>query len=324
MAKEVVDPELGGRVRMKVAVLFTVIAFLTAIQNHWSSLFAVELPTWNLQNSADAKAEDWVYLENDFLKVGFLKSHGGALAYLSTAKTDTNVLNHFDHGRLVQQSYYGDSDDSRWGEKPWRFNPVQGGDYRGRAAKLVEFKATETTAYARTLPRHWASGKLVEDCVMEQWAELDGPIVRMRYRFVYQGKKSHRARHQETPAVFVEPELKTLVTYEGSEPWTGGPLTRRSPGWPNEYVKLGEPWAAWVDDGGVGVGICVPGTEEATTYRFQGGRGSSCSYIAPLRTFALTPDLTFSYEAYLTLGSVEQIRSRFSELPRQSAKRVKE
>ncbi len=281
---------------------------------------ATELTGLRSQETRAKRSEEWHYLENDFLKVGFLKSHGGALAYLSKVGTDANVLNHFDRGRLVQQSYYGDSDDSRWVDKPWRFNPVQGGDYRGRAAKLVEFQATKTTAYARTIPRHWASGELVDDCVMEQWAELDGPLVRMRYRFHYQGEKSHAPRHQETPAVFVEPQLKTLVTYEGTEPWTGGPLKRRSPGWPNEYVKLAEPWAAWVDDRDVGVGICVPGTKEATTYRFQGGRGSSCSYIAPLRTFALTPDLTYSYEAYLTLGSVEQIRSRFSELPRENTK----
>ncbi len=158
---------------------------------------------------------------------------------------------------------------------------------------LSEFKSTDTTAYAKTVPRHWASGELLDECTMEQWVELDGPLLRVRYKFTYNGKTSHKARHQETPAVFVSPELSTLVTYTGEKPWTGAPLTRKSPGWPNEPVVLSESWAAYVDEDGNGIGVYVPGTTEATCYRFKGGSGSDCSYIAPLRTFALTPELSF-------------------------------
>jgi len=48
--------------------------------------------------------------------------------------------------------------------------------------------------------------------------------------------------------------------------------------------------------------------------QYQGGPGSDCSYIAPLRTFALEPDLQFEYIAYLTLGDVPTIRQRFQSL----------
>ncbi len=265
--------------------------------------------------SKDARrVEDWVYIQNAELRVGFLRSHGGAMGHLSMRNSDFNALNHYDHGRLVQQSYYGDADGSRWGDRPWRYNPVQGGDYKGNAARLVDFKSTDTTAYAKTIPRHWASGRLLEECTMEQWVELDGPIVRVRFRFTYNGTKSHEPRHQETPAVFVAPELTTLVTYTGPHPWSGGPLTRKVPGWPNEHAVLGESWAAYVDQEGNGIGVYVPGTSEATSYRFRGGSGSDCSYIAPLRTFALTPGLSFSYTAFFTLGDVETIRRRFVEL----------
>ena len=236
------------------------------------------------------------------------------MAYLSPRNSEFNVLNHYDHGRLVQQSYYGDEDGSRWVDKLWRYNPVQGGDYKGNAAKLVDFKSTDTTAYSKTVPRHWASGRLLEDCEMEQWVELDGPVVRVRFKFTYGGSKTHQPRHQETPAVFVSPKLSTLVTYSGKEPWTGAALTRKTPGWPNETVVLSENWAAYVDKDGNGVGVYVPGTTEATSYRFKGGSGSDCSYIAPLRTFALTPKLSFSYSAYFTLGNAEAIRDRFEQI----------
>lgn len=264
-------------------------------------------------NESDT-GEDWVYLQNAELRVGLLRSHGGAVAYLSSPSFDFNTLNHYDHGRLVQQSYYGDADESRWVDKPWRFNPVQGGDYKGNAANVIEFKSTETTAYVKTIPRHWASGKQLAECTMEQWVELDGPTLQVRYKFTYSGTASHQARHQETPAVFVSPRLSTLVTYAGDRPWTNAPLTRTTPGWPNEYVTLTENWAAYVGDDDIGLGVYVAGVSEATCYRFEGSDASSCSYIAPIKTFALTPGLTHTYTAYFTLGNVDTIRSRFSKL----------
>lgn len=260
------------------------------------------------------QGKDWVYIQNSELRVGLLRSHGGAIGHLSSRSSDFNHLNHYDHGRLIQQSYYGDEDGSRWVDKPWRFNPVQGGDYKGTAATVVEFSSTETTAYVKTVPRHWASGRLVDECMMEQWLELEGPILRVRFRFTYQGQTAHKARHQETPAVFVSPKLATLVTYTGEQPWTAAPLTRTTPGWPNQPAVLSESWAAYVGEDGKGVGVYVPGTSEATCYRFQGGSGSDCSYIAPLRTFALTPGLSFSYTAFFTLGDSETIRERFAKL----------
>lgn len=260
------------------------------------------------------KSKDWVYLENDHFRLGLLRSHGGAIGHLSLVGNNENLLNHYDHGRLVQQSYYGDADGSRWVKKPWRYNPVQGGNYKGTATVVNEFKSTETSAYARTTPRHWASGTLLTECSMEQWIELDGPVVHLRYKFSYNGSQAHKARHQETPAVFISPKLKTLVTYAGSKPWTGDTLNKHIPGWPNESVSMSENWAAYVDDQSDGIGIYVPGSTKATCYRYEGGQGSNCSYVAPLRTFSIKPGLTFSYRAYLTAGNIKAIRARFETL----------
>jgi hypothetical protein len=272
---------------------------------------AMALPQESTENK---QTEDWVYIENADLRVGLLRSHGGAIAHLSSRSSGINTLNHYDHGRLIQQSYYGDEDGSLWVDKPWRYNPVQGGDYKGNAAKVVEFRSTNTSAYVKTIPRHWASGKLIDECTMEQWVELDGPILRVRFHFNYNGSVAHVSRHQETPAVFVSPKLATLVTYTGDRPWTGAALTQKIPGWPNEAVVLSENWAAYVGEDGTGIGVYVPGASEATCYRFEGGSGSDCSYLAPLQTFALTPKLLYSYSGFFTLGDTETIRMRFSKL----------
>lgn len=262
-----------------------------------------------------AQEENWEYLENEHLRLGILLSHGGAIGYLSAAGSDHNVINHYDHGRLVQQSYYGDQDGSKWAAKDWRYNPVQGGSYTGTAAPVIEHtRLSPVSFYTKTTPRHWASGELLEECVMEQWIELKGPLVQLRYRFQYNGTKFHQPRHQETPAVFVDPDLATLVTYDGDAPWSGATLQRKTPGWPNEPVTLAENWAAYVNAEDWGVGIFVPGVTDATSYRYEGGSGSNCSYVAPLRTFGLAPGLVFEYKAYLTLGKVEEIRQRFSQI----------
>lgn len=86
--------------------------------------------------------------------------------------------------------------------------------------KVVEFNTTAASAYVKTGPRHWASGELLNECTMEQWVNLEGPILRVRFKLTYHGDTTHQPRHQETPAVFVSPRLATLVTYNGEKPWT--------------------------------------------------------------------------------------------------------
>jgi hypothetical protein len=203
---------------------------------------------------------------------------------------------------------------------------VQGGDWRGTPAVLSDWQSGVRKGvpwlWARTTPRHWANGALLPEVVFEQRLELRGDIVHTKFTMRYNGRNTHAPRHQEIPAVFVEPQFATLAFYEGDAPWSGAGLTRRQPGWPNEHVKLSENWAAYLDETDWGVGIYVPVASEATSYRFQGGGNSNCSYIAPITTFALKPDLVWQYDAYLTIGYLSDIRSRFTSLRAAEAKRT--
>ncbi len=118
--------------------------------------------------STSAGEPEWVYIQNDRLKAGVRKDAGACLGYFAGAD-GKNVLNSYDHGRFIQQSYYGKSDGSRWGARPWRYNPVQGGDYQGNASSLLEFRAESdrlTQGPARntgrpepsSLKSRWSSG----------------------------------------------------------------------------------------------------------------------------------------------------------------------
>ena len=258
--------------------------------------------------------KEWLYLHNDQIKVGLLKSHGGAVAYLSEIDSAQNVLNHYDHGRLIQQSYYGKRDGSSWDKKNWRYNPVQGGSYQGIPAKVIEIRKGKSTAYVKTTPRHWATGKLLTECEMEQKVTLEENLLKINFKFNYRGTTKHPIHDQELPAVFVSAEFENLVAYTGNEPWKNRQTSSRIPGWPNETLKMTENWAAYLNNEGRGLGVFVPGTVNATCYRYLGGNGSNCSYIAPLRQFALVPKLEFKYVAYFTLGTEKEIRSRFKRL----------
>lgn len=255
----------------------------------------------------------WHFLDNGKIRLGVKKSSGAGIGWISASGSELNLLDHLDHGRLIQQSYYGRTDGSLWVDKPWRWNPVQGGDYKGNAAELLELTADASSVKSRTRPRNWAGGELLADCEMTQHIRLEGAAVKVTFGFTYTGKESHPAVHQEVPAVFINPKFGTLVLCSAGDPWTGAPLERTQPGWPNENRKMAEPWAAYVDDKGQGIGLCVPIAKELTCYRFGSSpdAAGACSYFAPLVTFAVTPGLKFEYEALIALGSTEEIRAAF-------------
>jgi len=269
-----------------------------------------------MAGSGSGNANDWIYLRNSDLKVGIIKSSGAGIGYFSRAGSTRNLLNHYDRGRLIQQSYYGDVDGSKWVDQEWRYNPVQGGDYEGKSPPMPEITKDRQSLYARSIPLHWASGEKLSECLMEQWISLEGNVMHVRYVFTYNGAKAHAPRHQELPAVFLDASLDRLVTYDREAPWMNNRVTDLAPGPTNEYIKMTENWVAYVNRKGEGIGVYVPHVTEATCYRFRGKTGGdlNCSYVAPIRTFALTPGLRYSYHAYFTIGTVEEIRERFLEI----------
>ncbi len=78
-----------------------------------------------------------------------------------------NMLNSFDHGRYIQQSYYGDNDVSDWNGKPWCYNPVQGEVGKVNPLSCLKSQVDEYRVYAKTQPRQWASEEDVSDMLKD-------------------------------------------------------------------------------------------------------------------------------------------------------------
>jgi len=269
-------------------------------------------------------ANHYLFLDNGIVRLGIDLSSGGSIFSFGKATDGINLLNHFDRGRFIQQSYYGNADGSLWNKKPWRWNPVQGGDWKGSPAKLISCSVSTnaglpTALFSRSIPKHWASGEDITNAVMEQQITLTNALAHIRFRFSYTGATVHTPAHQELPAVFIDGTYTNLTFYSGARPWTGDSLTRVIPGWPNESKRTTEHWAAFVNDAGFGLGVFTPGTGDLTCYRYEGNRktgpaGAACSYFAPVRTLAITPGFTFEYDVWLTLGTTAEIRSRFQSV----------
>jgi hypothetical protein len=257
------------------------------------------------------------FLSNGELKIGVDLDSGGSIFWFSELPADRNLLNHHDRGRFIQQSYYGKPDGSKWVDKPWRWNPVQGGDYRGKPARVLETRQDKNGLYVKSVPVHWAGGEELGDCVMEEWISLRGKVAEIRFRFTYAGGDAHPPAHQELPAVFVDHALEDLVFYQGARPWTGAPLSREKPGWPNEARQADEEWAGYLGPDGRGLGVHFPGTTRLTSYRYPGPagpQGAGCSYFAPVRTMRIVPGFVHDYTLHLTIGSAPEMRERFGAL----------
>lgn len=272
--------------------------------------------------TAAEKQNEPYYLDNGMVRIGVDMTGGGSIFYFAQSKTRRNLLNHADKGRFVQQSYYGVKDGSMWGQKPWNWNPVQGGgssESGSFPAKVLEKKLEKNAIYIKSRPKHWATGEDIPDATMEEKIELNGKLAHITYTFKYTGSITHPSRSQELPAVFVDYELPNLVFYRGNSPWQNDTLSSVVPGWPNEPQTMTEEWAAYVDDKNWGIGVYVPGTNRMTTYRHKGNlvggeRGEACSYFAPIRKFSISPGLVFTYDVFLTIDDVENMRSAFYKI----------
>ena len=250
-------------------------------------------------------AANIVFIENEQIKLGMDMSSGGGICHFEDkADGKGNRINRFDRGRLIQQSYYGEHDGSTWAEKPWLWNPIQGGDYKGKPAPVLERKIEKDKAYVKSVGVHWASGEVLSDCVFEE----------------YSGNAEHPARHQELPAFFANGGMTDLYFYDGKKPWTNDtPKVRKDlKEVRNEYAKPTENWAAYIGADGRGIGLYFPASDEITYYRCEhpdkGETGVACSYFAPISTLSIKPGFTFEYEIFVKIGTLKEIREKFYSL----------
>lgn len=288
----------------------------------------------------DVYKSETAYIENDRFKIGCCLIWGGGLNYIEDKKDNDNsvknMLNDHDTGRLVQQSYYGTSESpyspGYYNGSTWGYNPVQGGDQYGNKSKLVDFSISEDSIYVKCRPLDWSKNDDATPSYMENVYKLEKDHIKVDNRFIdFSGYNHGKARHQELPAFYTISYLDTFTFYNGTKPWTDGQLTVKDdlPFWGDQSNKAqcyfnmrkgnSETWCAWTNSKkNYGLGLYTPSISIllAGRHAYNGSKNpsdSATNYVAPLITSLMQSYEPFQYSYYITAGSVDTIRSVFTQ-----------
>lgn len=265
------------------------------------------------------------FLDNGVIRIGVDLARGGAIHYLSESGSSNSVINVYDLGRYVQQSYYsgpqpyippGATVNPSWIDIGW--NPVQAGDSFNFPSQVLNSSNDGTTLYVKCTPKQWALNNWDSQCTMETWITLDANRAQVRCRLVNNRSDTtqYPARGQEQPAIYTVGTLHRLFTYSGAAPFTGEA--------PTQIINSGPPWAAWlstehwsalVNDQNWGLGVFHAGALAenggfAGTPGAGGPLNAATGYISPGYIDILDHDIVYEYEYTLILGDLfNDIRS---------------
>lgn len=249
-----------------------------------------------------------VFISNKHVKVGVDERRGGAICHISKASANSqNVINTWDTGRLLQQSYYGSSDGSSWNGRPWRWNPVQGGSWDNQSSELISInKVSETEIITKGHPRNWGGCQLCKDVIMTTHIKLvdDGRIC-VNCRMEYSGAQKQDRNVQEIPACFLSARFQQLV-YKDKTTRELVTVIPGPPGKKNLQKKADPTWAGYINpDTGEGVFLESPLATSLTAYRVDisgNPPDSNCSYMAPLLdNYQIRPGSCTEYTFTVTL-----------------------
>lgn len=272
------------------------------------------------------------YLENDELRIGMDLNLGGAVTFLGAKARPGNLINSADLGRQIQMSHYSGPWPFTVGDKKphptWAglgWNPIQTGDCYGNPSTVLEHRNDGREIYIRCRPMQWPLNNVPGDCLFETWTQLEGPLVRMRFRCTNrrEDKTAYRPCPQELPAVYTISKLSRLMAYTGEEPFTGAALTHLRndwrQGWPWVRFTATERWAALVGEDDWGLGVFKDDGGE-----FHGGihgdarsadpKHGSTAYVAPIHRENFDHNIVFEHETVLMVGGLDAIRRRFNAL----------
>lgn len=292
---------------------------------------------------------DLTYIENAKYKVGVRLAWGGALCYLED-KTCTidgvrNLINVYDVGRLVQQSWYMNGKNTgNYNGQVWKYNPVQGGDWNNNESRIIDVVMGQCSMYIKSQPMDWGSGSdgktyTISQSYMENWYTVYDNRLEVNNRFFdFSGINSTSAINQEIPAFYFIGYLNSFAYDAGSGDWGSTNIAYKTdlPFWGNnpsagDYnsnynaltrftVSGSETWGAWYNkDTGWGVGFYTPGVS-----RFISGRNdhsvygdtkspfsAGCSYTAAGKDCKLMSFKAYTYSYLMTTGQVTAIRETF-------------
>lgn len=273
--------------------------------------------------------DDLQTIENGTLRVGIDLTKGATITWLSSDKHAGNMVNLYDPGRLIQQSYYAGKPLDRKAEgqsppsspfnwSPWTWNPIQGGGVSSWA-RTSEFSRTDNeTLYAVTVPKLWDMPDEEAAATIRQWTSFEPGmpnVVVVTCEFESKRTPGDRwgpavPRHQELPALYFIRKLSNVMSYLGKGQWR------------DEVQPPGPPWGkcdpplktvALVNEDGYGVAVFSPGSTEPWNFGphltglSDDPYGEPCMHLAPIAKVAFEPRATYRYRYWMMLGTKDEL-----------------
>ena len=287
-------------------------------------------------------SEDTYFISNSRFRLGIRLSWGGGINYLRDSKSRSamdgvsNLINQYDTGRLVQQSYYGtyEEGDYKAGEfnnSKWCYNPVQGGDKYQNHSRIIDVVVKEHSVYVKSQPQDWSLNNHITPSYMENTYTLYEDRIRVDNRFVDFSGMTHRYAHQELPAFYTLSCFDRFSWYDGYKGWTGDTLSHRDDlnFWGDPAYNADctfrirnsntETWCAWTSStADYGIGLYVPNVDTflAGRHSYNGStsaKSGATNYVAPLNLLCLVSYEPIEYSYLITTGSLSDIRETFRE-----------
>jgi hypothetical protein len=281
------------------------------------------------------------WLNNGLVKVAVDRQYGGAIVHASVCKSGVNMVNIYDKGRQIQQSYYAgkslvrkvDGQSPNW--SPWAWNPVQAGNFDGDQSTVLNFEITNkgSVVYTKCQPRLWDMNEEEAKCYFSQWIQFEegmDNVIRVTNTIECFRDKDDlwgtaRTRSQELPAVYAIRNMSQMIIYNGDEPWTNDKLTIVKYGLKDKWIwtkqKPTEPWAACVyPDTNIGFGVYSPAGNGNTWNMGWVGKANGTEYSGPTMHFApiaqwkLDHNTKRTYHYWIIIGELEEIRNRVYQL----------
>lgn len=307
-----------------------------------------------------AAPTDELFISNDNYKIGVTMTYGGALEYMErlnenvqavrlsdgTVKVDrnaqskyggelltsnVNLINRFDAGRFVQQSYYGTNgkkDNYVCGDyngTQWPYNPVQGGNLNGDRSRIIDYKVTGNSIYVKCQPMDWAKSKNdIAKAYMESTYTLVGDAVKCDFSIIDFSGYAPRSREQEFPAIyFIEPLNSFAYGKNGSFNYENNLEFWGDPEHADEYYWYPDNGISGFFSGENGFGAGVYTTEtgkvkagvflrdKESTLGTDPSKSRPTSYIAPVKVLKFQSFKPISYSFMLAAGTAEEVTAVF-------------
>ena len=275
------------------------------------------------------KNDNMIYTDNGKVKIGVDLNQGGTLTWLqdlvhnpieytsnrtlkitpqdkyssgSNAITDVNLVNIYDLGRQMQQSYYIDVLDTIDGHGTpyirgsyndntnWPYNPVQAGDQYEHQSQIIDYRVIDgKMIYVKVRAMDWADPDNVAGnsasaepksqkgtttkSYMESWYRLEDDMLYVDNAFTdWSGwTQVGEPYNQELPAFYTAAALNYFVSEKDTVAKTYGNWGVDG----NFYRKEGSEvsdWYAWVngnDNKAYGLGIYIPNATGCTAGRYR-------------------------------------------------------